>query len=310
MNLPDFRLLQAAIALSEDLNFSRAAERLHIVQPTLSKQILELETQLGFRLFIRSSQSVEMTDACQPFVKEAKEAVFHAERAVNLARAAAQGAQSVVSIGRSPYVDPYLVSMMSTVTLPLYPDIQLNFTSLLAPELEHRLLSGKLDLAIITAPTETPKLIRTEIAKSSLYVAMSMGDSLATQYNVAIKDLDQRDCILFERSVHPMVYDGIFALASKEHIQFRQVQHVMTAEEAAQMLRDGRRVAILTRTGAWRISEHGITIRPIVDESLMLSTTLVMRSDNHSRLLNEFTRAYMKRLSSKPASQLKLKLAG
>ncbi len=310
MNLPDIRLLQAAIVLSEDLNFSRAADRLHIVQPTLSKQISELEAQLGFRLFIRTSQSVEMTDACHMFIREAKEAVFHAERAVNLARAAAHGAQSVVSIGRSPYVDPYLVSMMSTVILPLFPDIQLNFTSLLTPELELRLLSGKLDLAIITEPTETPKLIRTEIAKSSLYAAMSMEDSLATQYSVAVKHLDRRDCILFERNVHPMVYDAIFALATKEHIQFRQIQHVMTAEEAAQMLRDGQRVAILTRTGAWRISEHGITIRPIVDDSLILKTALVMRSDNPSRVLNEFTRAYMKRLLSKPASQLKLKLAG
>jgi DNA-binding transcriptional LysR family regulator len=54
MTLPDIRLLQAAIALSEALNFSRAAERLHVVQPTLSKQILELESQLGFRLFIRT----------------------------------------------------------------------------------------------------------------------------------------------------------------------------------------------------------------------------------------------------------------
>jgi DNA-binding transcriptional LysR family regulator len=309
MNLPDFRLLQAAIALSEDLNFSRAAERLHVVQPTLSKQILELESQLGFRLFLRNSQSVEMTDACQQFVKEAREAVFHAERAVNLARAVAQGAQSVISIGKSPYVDPYLISMLSAVTLPLFPDIQLNFSSMLSPELELRLLAGKLDLAVITAPTETPKLLRTEVAKSTLYVAMSIGDSLAKQYNVTLKDLHQRDCILFERHVHPVVYDNILTLAAHERIRFRQVQHVMTAEEAAQMLHEGQRLAVLTRTGAWRISEHRFTIRPLIDESLTLSTALVMRSDNRSRVLSEFTRAYVKRLSSKPASQLKLQLA-
>jgi len=309
MNLPDFRLLQAAIALSEDLNFSRAAEKLHVVQPTLSKQILELESLLGFRLFLRNSQSVEMTDACHQFVKEAKEAIFHAERAVNFARAAALGAQSILNIGKSPYVDPYLISMMSSVTLPLYPDIQLNFTSLLAPDLEQRVLAGKLDLAIITAPTETPKLIRTEISKSTLFVAMCLEDSLATHDEVALRDLDQRDCILFEKSVHPTVYEDISALAAKEHIQFGRLQHVMTAEEAAQMLHDGKRVAILTRTGAWRIAEHGITIRPLADRSLVLSTSLVMRADNGSRVVRDFTKAYLKRLSSKPASQLKLRLA-
>ena len=118
MHFPDFRLWQAAVILAEELNFSRAADRLHIVQPTLSKQILELEQQLGFRLFLRNSQSVRMTDAGDQFVREAREVIFHAERAMNLARSAALGAQSVIHIGKSPYVDPYLISTLSAVTLP------------------------------------------------------------------------------------------------------------------------------------------------------------------------------------------------
>lgn len=310
MNLPDFRLLRAAIALSDYLNFSRAAESLHVVQPTLSKQIHELEEQIGFQLFLRNSQSVEMTPPCYPFIKRAKEAVFSAEHAVTEACAVALGAQSIISIGGSPYVDPYLVSMLSTVTLPLYPGLQLSYNSLLAPELEHHVLMGKLDLAIITEPTDTPKLVRTWIASQPMYLAMSSRDRLVSQYTVEIRDLNQRDCVLFERSVHPTIYDGIFVLANSVHTHFRELQHVMSAEGAAQMLHNEQRVAILTRTGAWRISEHGITIRPIVDESLLLKTALVMRADNSSRVLNEFTKAYVKRLEFKPVSQLKLKLAG
>ena len=309
MNLPDFRLLRAAIALSDYLNFSRAAESLHVVQPTLSKQIHELEDQIGFQLFLRNSQSVEMTEPCYPFIRRAKEAVFSAEHAVTEARAVALGAQSIITIAGSPYVDPYLVAMLSTVNLSFYPGVQLSYNSLLTPELEHHVLMGKLDLAIITEPTETPKLIRTWIARQPLFLAMSLRDRLVTRYTVTIKDLDQRDCILFDKGVHPTVYDGIFALASREHIQFGQLQHVMSAEGAAQLLHNEQRVAILTRTGAWRISEHGITIRPIVDQSLLLKTALVMRADNPSRILNEFTKAYVTKLEFKPASQLKLKLA-
>ena len=165
MHFPDFRLWQAAVVLAEELNFSRAADRLHIVQPTLSKQILELEQQLGFRLFLRNSQSVRMTDAGEQFVLEAREVIFHAERAMNLARSAAYGRESVIHIGKSPYVDPYLISTLSAVTLPLYPGIHIQFSSLLAPELEQRLLEGKLDMAIITSPSDTPKLTRTELAE-------------------------------------------------------------------------------------------------------------------------------------------------
>ena len=166
--------------------------------------------------------------------------------------------------------------MISSVTLPFYPDIELHFTTLLVPELEHRLIVGQLDIAIITAPTETPRLTRIEIAKSILFLAKSVRDSLAQRYHSVLKDLNQRDCILFEKSVHPVVYESLFALARKEHVQFRQLQHVMTAEEAAQMLRDGRTALVRQRVP----------------------------------LLSEFARAYMKGLSSKPVSQLKLKLVG
>jgi len=86
MALPEVRLLQAAIAVARDLNFSRAAERLHIGQSTLSKQIYELESQLGFRLFNRNHQTVEVTDAGRAFVEEAREAILHIERGWPLQR--------------------------------------------------------------------------------------------------------------------------------------------------------------------------------------------------------------------------------
>ena len=74
----------------ENLNFSRAADRLHIGQSTLSKQVYELESQLGFRLFDRNHQTVEVTDAGRAFVEEAREAVLHTERAVTAATAVVQ----------------------------------------------------------------------------------------------------------------------------------------------------------------------------------------------------------------------------
>ena len=110
MALPEIRLLQAAIALAEYLNFSRAAERLHLTQPALSKQIVELEAQLGLRLFERSHQNVDLTDAGRAFVEEAREAVLHAERAVISAKAVFNGADEILNVGKSAYTDPYLVS--------------------------------------------------------------------------------------------------------------------------------------------------------------------------------------------------------
>ena len=76
MALPEIRLLQAAIALAEELNYSRAAARLRIEQSTLSKRIVELESQIDLRLFVRNHQTVELTEAGRHFVEEARNAEF------------------------------------------------------------------------------------------------------------------------------------------------------------------------------------------------------------------------------------------
>jgi DNA-binding transcriptional LysR family regulator len=119
MVLPDIRLLQAAIVLAEELHFSRAADRLYIGQSTLSKQISKLEGEIGFQLFIHNHQVVEITDAGRVFVEEAREAVFHAERAVLSGRAVANGADDLFNLGKSAYTEPFLVSTLLTVHLPL-----------------------------------------------------------------------------------------------------------------------------------------------------------------------------------------------
>jgi DNA-binding transcriptional LysR family regulator len=81
----EIRLMEAAIALAEELNFSRAAHRLHISQPALTKQIAELENRLGFLLFERDHQTVAVNEAGRAYVQEARTSVFHSERAVQAA---------------------------------------------------------------------------------------------------------------------------------------------------------------------------------------------------------------------------------
>ena len=92
MALPEIRLLETAIVLAEELHFSRAAERLRVDQSTVSKRTDELESQLGFRLFDRNHQIVEMTEPGRKFVEEARLALLHVERAIQSGRTAQEAA--------------------------------------------------------------------------------------------------------------------------------------------------------------------------------------------------------------------------
>ncbi len=310
MHLPEIRLLQAAVALADELNFKRAADRLHIVQPTLSKQIIELEHELGCRLFTRNNQGVVLTESGKFFVQQAREALFHCQKAVQLSQAAAQGAGAFLSVGKSPYTDPFLVAALKSLVLPLYPDLQLNFSSMLSVELEQNVSEGKLDLAIVTAPSENARLTRVEIAIAPFYVLISANNALATNEQLCLKDLDRHRWILFERFVNPLAYERIMKAAAEESVRPISIEHVMSAEEAAQALEDEDRVAFLTRAGAWRVARNGLTMRPLIDEKLMLITALVVRADNESRLLSEVIRAFKRKLPSNKSNQLNLRLAG
>ena len=97
----ELRQLRYFITLAEELNFTRTAQRLHIVQPALSRQIKELEKELHILLFRRNKRSVELTEAGRIFLPEAIKTLEQAEHAVTQARRAQAGIVGKIEIGYS-----------------------------------------------------------------------------------------------------------------------------------------------------------------------------------------------------------------
>jgi DNA-binding transcriptional LysR family regulator len=128
MVLPEIRLLETAIVLAEELHFSRTAGRLNIDQSTVSRRIDELEGELGFRLFQRNHQFVEPTEAGRKFVEQARLALLHVERAVQTGRSANDDAEAILNLGRSPYTDPFLITTLLSIKLPLYPQLKIELS--------------------------------------------------------------------------------------------------------------------------------------------------------------------------------------
>ena len=298
MVFPEIRLLQAAITLAEELNFSRAAERLRIDQSTLSKRILELEHQLDAQLFERNHQKVKPTDAGNKFVEEARQAMAHIERAVVSARADSGGDSEVLHVGRSTYTDPWLVSMILAVHLPFYPGLRIQWSSNYSHELAREVLAGTLDLALTTGLPENQKLTCLKMSEHPFYIAMSRNDGLAAQREVRLSSMHNRNWVLFSRHVSPHFYDAIQREASKTGVGSSELHHVMGAEEAVPLILEHSGLAFLTRTGAWRIARDGITMRPLAEENLCLVTSLAARADSKSRLISEFVKATARKLES------------
>lgn len=288
--------IEAAIAVAETLSFSRAAKRLHISQPAVTKYISELEESLDLLLFVRAHHTVSVTEAGRAYVEEARIVVLHAGRAVQAARAAQQEAKLILNVGRSPYVDPYFTSMLRTIRLPMFPRLHMQLSSGFSCDLTQDVLNGNLDIAVVIEPPQSGQLAEFEIDESPFYVVMSREDQLAQLPALDLDHLSRKRWLLFQRNLHPPLYDLIQKLANEGNVIPSALQHFMVPEECLPLLLDPGGIVIAPKSGALRIARDGLTMRPLADARLRMKTRLISRVDNPSPAISDLFRTFMLRL--------------
>ena len=304
----DSRLLMAAIVLAEELHYGRAAQRLHIAVSTLSKQIAQLEEKLGFTLFLRNSKGVEITEAGRAYVEEARSSLLHAEKAINVARAANDGREHILTAGHTPYTDPMLKLMLLSIHLPLYPNVRVQLHSDFSFDLVHGLLAAELDVALIAWPPESPALTLVEVAKAPLYVCLPQAHPCARHTDVRLDELGRDSWILFNRRVHPLLYDAIFRCAREHRASPKEVHHIVTPDEAVRLVKEHTGVAFMSKAVALGNEQPGVVMRPVAEESLLIRTCVGMRADESSRMVNEFARAFLRKCTPQAPLEEQLSL--
>lgn len=292
------KLLESVIAVAEELSFSRAARKERLSQPTITRNISIIEKKLGTELFERNHKHVNVTDAGRTFVEHARLSVLHRRRAFEAARAVAQNAEMLLNIGKSPYADPFLASILLSIRLPLYPQMQIELSSQFSFELVHEVLDGELDLAIATEPPESQLLGAVTLDQSPFYIAMSKNDVLSKELSLTLDALTDRVWVMLEHRIHPLVDNTIMKLAEIRKIRPAKIQRIVLPEEAFPYIADGDAVAFVVKSGALRLARNGVTVRPLRENDLVLKTCLVSHKENRSKVVSELMRTYMLKLNS------------
>jgi DNA-binding transcriptional LysR family regulator len=304
------KLMESVIALAEELHFGRAARRLRISQPMLTKNIQDVETLIGGPLFLRDRKHVVLSDAGRAYVQQARISLLYGERAVQSARVVMQGTNETFHVGRTPYADPFLVSTLLSIQLPLFPRLKIDLASKFSIDIVQDLMAGLVDLTIAHEPPESPLLTCVQVAEQPFYIAMAKRDGLASYPSVSLDQMDGRHWILFERQLHPPVYDAIINEAAQRGVRPQSIQHVIAPEEAFPFVADGSAVAFVVKAGALRLARNGVTVRPLSESNLRLKTCLVCRADDESKIASEFVRAYMRKMpGNKRHQQLPLPIS-
>jgi DNA-binding transcriptional LysR family regulator len=158
----ELRVLRYFVAVAEELHFGRAAERVLVSQPALSRQIAGLEQQLDVRLFERTSRQVRLTDAGAVLLVEARRTLAQAERAVDIARRAGRGEVGRVRVG-------FLASASNSILPPVvrtfrtrYPSVALELNELLDDEQVRQLEEGQIDVGFLRA-VPNGAILRSEV---------------------------------------------------------------------------------------------------------------------------------------------------
>jgi DNA-binding transcriptional LysR family regulator len=207
---------------------------------------------------------------------------------VHLARAAHEGADSILTIGHSPYANHDWVSAMLAIRLPLYPRLGIRLKTQFAMESVHSVLVGEVNLAVVTAPPQDTQVTTVPFAPAPLYAALPETHQAAQKERLVLQDLANDEWILFAKRVHPLLPDAIMDTARRESIAPKYAHDVFAPQQAVELVAEHLGVAILTQPTAPGFHADGVVVKPLSDASLCFETCVIMRTDNESRLLNEY----------------------
>jgi DNA-binding transcriptional LysR family regulator len=146
-DLVEFRHLKYIVAVAETANFTRAAERLFLAQPSLSKQIKDLEDEIGFPIFVRNRDGVRITPAGQMIIAYAHEALAERMEILTMARAVHKGEVAPFRLGFSPFVNPELLEFFRDVYGSLFPNCPTHLSGGNSTHILQRLEQENLDAA-------------------------------------------------------------------------------------------------------------------------------------------------------------------
>lgn len=209
----EYRLLKAFVHVAEELHFGRAAARLRVAQPALSRQIQQLEERLEVQLLERSQRRVALTPAGRFYQQRAYKILSDIERATIDVRKVNSGKAGRLSVG-------FIHSSSFSVTPRLlrrfreqYPDVELELTELTMAQQLEALEARRIDVGVMRPPFSESKIASHPIRTERFVIAVPDTHRLASLTEVDLAQLAQEDFVLFSQSRSPLFHSRIIAMA-------------------------------------------------------------------------------------------------
>lgn len=265
----DLRRLRAFVIAAEEGHLGRAAARLHITQPTLSRQLTALERDLAVSLFSRDRRSLELTATGRLVLDRARGVLEQADALMTDAVRAHEGKLGMVRVG---FVQSATFEALPAILGPFratHPDVQLDARAMMTVEQLPALRAGRLDVGLLRPPATVDGIATRVISHDPLMVALPARDPLAREDVVSLADLADRDFVFYQRpppaTPDPVIYDRIMGHCRAAGFRPRVVQGARDVQTIAALVAAGLGVSLLISPTP---PDHGgaVVYRPVADE--------------------------------------------
>ena len=283
-----FKEIKYFIAVSEELNFRRAAKKLNISQPPLSQQIKLLEEKIGFKLLKRDKSHVSLTLAGNKFLKDSYDITSKIKRSILTGKKISRGEIGTLRIGFSTLASFYILPDVILKFYKSYKGVELQLKEMRTEKIIKEILDKKIDLGFAGK-----KIINKDIKSISLYkekiiLAINKNNPLSKKKNISISDVKNENFILFPKSIGAVgLYDKIIQFCKKANFEPNVIQEAYELEVILGLVSGGMGIALIPENSG-KLYLNNIIFKKFKENSPSSEIYLLIRKNEEDSIVKNF----------------------
>lgn len=283
----ELRHLRSFVVTAEELHAGRAAARLHLTQPSLSRQISALEHDLGVTLFTRIRRRFGLTPAGERFLVAAQDILRRADEAARDALRAQEGALGTLRLRFVQSATFQALPLLLRAFREAHPDVVLDVETLVTIRQTEELRERRIDVGLLRLPISEPTLSTRVISRDPLVVALPAGHRLARHRRLPLAALADEPFVLYTRSFGPSVQDAIVGHCVAAGFTPRIVQEAADVQTIVALVAAGLGVSLLIGPIP-PTAPNAVRYRELTDDLPRWELALAWSSETESPVLSRF----------------------
>jgi DNA-binding transcriptional LysR family regulator len=283
----EIRHLRYFLAIAEELNFSRAAEKLRIAQPPLSQQIKQLEHELGVQLIERETRPVRLTEAGKFFREQSQTLVSRFDELIQQMQKMGRGETGTLAIAFVASATFEVLPVVLREFQKCFPDVQLDLFEMNTSEQKVALLERRINLGFVRPDLKDDAIVVEKLLEESIVLAVPSGHKYSNRQSINITDIAKDPLICFPCLPEPSFGSFILGVCRAHGFEPIVVQHAGELQTALSLVAGGMGIALLPNS-IRKIEREGVVYLPLNEPVPKTTLSVAFRTDDTSPTLKSF----------------------